>query len=95
MASTADFSNDFAPGQRRSTVLALMLLVLSIALLMVGASVGSTGWESVLRMRDDPTSWQIVMDIRLPRSMGAWLAGAMLGRAVLRVPRWAARWAWC
>ncbi|MFC3216974.1 iron chelate uptake ABC transporter family permease subunit [Comamonas sp. JC664] len=34
-------------------------------------------WESVLRMRDDPTSWQIVVDIRLPRSLGAWLAGGL------------------
>jgi iron complex transport system permease protein len=48
---------------------------------MGGASVGSTGWESVLRMRDDPVSWQIVVDIRLPRSLGAWLAGALLGLA--------------
>lgn len=70
-----------APGQRRSTVLALVLLALTVVLLMGGASVGSTGWESVLRMRDDPVSWQIVVDIRLPRSLGAWLAGALLGLA--------------
>ena len=70
-----------APGQRRSTVLAVVLLLLSVVLLMLGASVGSTGWESVLRMREDPISWQIVMDIRLPRSLGAWLAGALLGLA--------------
>ncbi|TDS85070.1 iron complex transport system permease protein [Comamonas sp. JUb58] len=70
-----------APGLRRSAWLALVLLVLSVVLLLVGASVGSTGWESVLRMRDDPTSWQIVVDIRLPRSLGAWLAGGLLGLA--------------
>ena len=70
-----------APGLRRSAWLALVLLVLSVLLLLVGASVGSTGWESVLRMRDDPTSWQIVVDIRLPRSLGAWLAGGLLGLA--------------
>ena len=70
-----------APGLRRSAWLALVLLVLSAVLLLVGASVGSTGWECVLRMRDDPTSWQIVVDIRLPRSLGAWLAGGLLGLA--------------
>lgn len=70
-----------APGLRRSAWLALVLLVFSALLLLVGASVGSTGWESVLRMRDDPTSWQIVVDIRLPRSLGAWLAGGLLGLA--------------
>nr|WP_313572459.1 iron ABC transporter permease [Comamonas terrigena] len=61
--------------------MALVLLALTAVLLMGGASVGSTGWESVLRMRDDPVSWQIVVDIRLPRSLGAWLAGALLGLA--------------
>jgi iron complex transport system permease protein len=41
--------------------------------------VGSTG-DSVLRARD-PVAWQIVWDIRLPRTLGAWLAGALLGLA--------------
>ncbi|MDR3003745.1 MAG: iron ABC transporter permease [Acidovorax sp.] len=72
---------DRSPGRRRSAVLALLLAVLTLLFLALGASVGSTGWESVLRMRDDATSWQIVMDIRLPRSLGAWLAGALLGLA--------------
>lgn len=83
MAASAEqaLRHECAPGQRRSGWLALVLLLLSVALLMVGASVGSTGWESVLRMRDDATAWQIVMDIRLPRSLGAWLAGALLGLA--------------
>ena len=70
-----------APGARRSLWLALALLLAALALLLAGASVGSTGWESVLRMRSDPVAWQIVMDIRLPRSLGAWLAGALLGLA--------------
>ena len=81
MPTAATPMDNRAPGQRRSAWLALILVVLTVALLLVGGSVGSTGWESVLRMRDDPTSWQIVMDIRLPRSMGAWLAGALLGLA--------------
>ncbi|BBL25516.1 MULTISPECIES: FecCD family ABC transporter permease [Comamonas] len=81
LPSSSAHRHAHAPGQRRSTVLALVLLALTVVLLMGGASVGSTGWESVLRMRDDPVSWQIVVDIRLPRSLGAWLAGALLGLA--------------
>ena len=81
LPSSSAHRHAHTPGQRRSTVLALVLLALTAVLLMGGASVGSTGWESVLRMRDDPVSWQIVVDIRLPRSLGAWLAGALLGLA--------------
>jgi iron complex transport system permease protein len=35
----------------------------------------------VLQARHDPVAWQIVWDIRLPRTLGAWLAGALLGLA--------------
>ncbi len=62
-------------------VLALALLLAGAALLALGAGVGSTGFESMLRARRDPVAWQIVWDIRLPRTLGAWLAGALLGLA--------------
>ena len=65
----------------RAAWLACTLLAASAALLLVGAGVGSTGWESLQTMRTDPTAWQIVWDIRLPRTAGAWLAGALLGLA--------------
>ena len=65
----------------RSLVLGAGLLSLSVALLLLGTSVGSTGFESVLNMSRDPTAWQIVWDIRLPRTLGAWVAGALLGLA--------------
>lgn len=65
----------------RSRWLAVLLLAASGVLLLLGASVGSTGWESVLRMHSDPVAQQIVWDIRLPRTLGAWLAGALLGLA--------------
>lgn len=65
----------------RSRWLAVLLLAVSGGLLLLGASVGSTGWESVLRMHSDPVAQQIVWDIRLPRTLGAWLAGALLGLA--------------
>lgn len=59
--------------------LAVGLAVLAVLGLGWGASVGSTGFDSVLQARHNPLAWQIVMDIRLPRSLGAWLAGALLG----------------
>ena len=57
------------------------LLLASAALLLLGASVGSTGLDSVLNLRGDPQALQIVAEIRLPRTLGAWLAGALLGLA--------------
>jgi iron complex transport system permease protein len=52
----------------------LALLLVSGALLFLGALVGSGG----LAWNTDPA---ILFDIRLPRSAGAWLAGALLGLA--------------
>ncbi len=65
----------------RSLVLALALLLAAVGALMLGAGVGSTGFESVLKARHDPIAWQIVWDIRLPRTLGAWVAGGLLGLA--------------
>ncbi len=66
---------------RQAWWLALGLLVLSAGLLVLGAGVGSTGLDSVWQARHDPVAWQIVWDIRLPRTLGAWAAGALLGLA--------------
>jgi iron complex transport system permease protein len=68
-------------GDRRGLVLALALLVSAAVLLLLGASVGSTGVESVFTAHRDAAAWQIVWDIRLPRTLGAWAAGALLGLA--------------
>lgn len=68
-----------APHRARWLLLALALL--SVCLSALGASVGSTGFDSVLRWAEDPLAARIVWDIRLPRSLGAWLAGALLGLA--------------
>ena len=57
------------------------LLGLGAVFLLLGASIGSTGFESVLRAWSDPVAMQIVWDIRLPRTLGAWSAGALLGLA--------------
>jgi len=58
---------------------AVAIIAMSLALGLMGASIGSTGFESVLSANSDATALQIVRDIRLPRTLGAWLAGALLG----------------
>jgi len=55
------------------------LLVISGALLLAGSAVGSAGWEPLWGATG--TEAGILWDIRLPRSAGAWLAGALLGIA--------------
>ena len=66
---------------RRSTALLLALLVASGLLIVLGTAVGSMGFESLLAMQNDPQAMLIVRDIRLPRTLGAYLAGALLGLA--------------
>jgi len=66
---------------RRARWLALLLLLVAAALLVLGAAIGSTGIERLWAMRSDAVAWQIVWDIRVPRTLGAWLAGALLGLA--------------
>lgn len=60
---------------------ALLLLVASAAGLALGIAVGSQGWEVWWTAAQDQVMQQIVWDIRLPRSLGAWLGGALLGLA--------------
>ena len=69
------------PAGRKAWLLCVGLLVSAVLAALVGAGVGSTGFESVLRAREDAVAWQIVWDIRLPRTLGAWMAGALLGLA--------------
>ena len=58
----------------RAAVLTWSLLSFSLLAMAMGLMTGSLGWEWGF-------SWQdpIVQDIRLPRTLGAWLAGALLG----------------
>lgn len=72
---------------RRGRWLALGLGLLSLALFVLGTAVGSMGLENLLpalwNSGVDPSAHamaqQIVWDIRLPRTLGAWCAGALLG----------------
>jgi len=87
---------DIGRQQRRASRLVGGLLLVGLLLVLVGASVGSTGFDSVLNVWHDPLAWQIVWDIRLPRTLGAWASGASLGVALalvlLGVSPFAADW---
>lgn len=58
-----------------------LLLALSAGVLLLSTGVGSQGWEwpwSAQALADQVQA-QILWDIRMPRGLGAWLAGALLG----------------
>lgn len=58
-----------------------LLLLLGVATVLLGTLAGSEGWQAWWSVGSDAVSRQIVLDIRLPRSLGAWLGGALLGLA--------------
>ena len=64
---------------RQSRVVSWALVALSLLLLLLATGIGSTGLENLWDARHDPVTLQIIRDIRAPRAMGAWLAGALLG----------------
>jgi len=66
---------------RRATALGLGLTLAAALLGLLGLGVGSTGLEPLWRLLADPVAAQIVWDIRAPRTLGAWAAGALLGLA--------------
>ena len=61
----------------RPGLLLTLLLVVGGLGVLAGVLVGSTGWADL----GDDSMAVILWDIRLPRSLGAWLAGALLGMA--------------
>lgn len=60
--------------------LAVSLLLATALLCIAGVAVGSLGWEPLWN-RTGEAAAAILWDIRLPRTLGAWLAGALLGLA--------------
>ncbi len=66
---------------RQARVVSGALLAVSLLLLLLATAIGSTGLENLWNARHDPVSLQIIRDIRAPRALGAWLAGALLGLA--------------
>ena len=70
--------NSHPPPQRpRNMGLAGLLLLGLAAVMLIGMQLGSEGlaWRSV------QADWILIADIRLPRTLGACLAGALLGLA--------------
>lgn len=61
----------------RPGLLLALLLAIGAAAVLAGVLTGSTGWAD---LGDDGMSI-ILWEIRLPRSLGAWWAGALLGMA--------------
>jgi iron complex transport system permease protein len=59
--------------------LGLLLLAVTALLCVSGVAVGSLGWEPLWGRAGGASS--ILWEIRLPRTLGAWLAGALLGLA--------------
>lgn len=64
---------------RSPLALAAALLAVTALLIVAGLSVGSAGWEPPWGAQAAPAA--IAWDIRLPRTLGAWLAGALLALA--------------
>jgi iron complex transport system permease protein len=74
---------------RRASWLVAGMLLAALALAALGVCVGSAGFENLIGPLLDPQgdpsasamARQIVWEIRLPRTLGAWGAGALLGLA--------------
>lgn len=67
--------------RRSPLVIALSLLAFCLFGIALGSASGSTGFESWFTALRDDTAWQIVWNIRLPRSLGA-CAASCFARAL-------------
>ena len=77
-SSPSRLAADTMPRSARTTALRLALLLLAAAALgvLLGLSAGSNGWSGAWA-----TDWDLIRDIRMPRTLGALAAGALLGLA--------------
>jgi iron complex transport system permease protein len=68
---------------QRRRVLAIGLALSAALLLLAGLIAGSEGWSiaAFLRTSQGPDGTLIIGQIRAPRTLGAWLTGALLGLA--------------
>jgi iron complex transport system permease protein len=66
---------------QRALWLVAALILCGGLLALAGLGVGSTGLEAVWVMLEDPVAAQIVWNIRAPRTVAAFCAGALLGLA--------------
>lgn len=58
-----------------------IILALTISMAVLGLGTGSIGWQAPWASDPDGTLARILWDIRAPRTLGAWLVGALLGLA--------------
>jgi iron complex transport system permease protein len=65
---------------RAPAPLGLLLVAATAGLCLLGVAVGSLGFEPLWGRAGDASA-AILWDIRLPRTLGAWFAGALLGLA--------------
>ncbi|HTQ75710.1 MAG TPA: iron ABC transporter permease [Burkholderiales bacterium] len=67
--------------ERRRLQLAVGLAVAAVALVAAGLAAGSEGWSvrNLAGALGNPDGRFIVLEIRAPRTLGAWLTGALLG----------------
>ena len=68
-------------GQPPALLIAIVLGILCVITVILGLSVGSTGFEPLLSLGSDPVAAQILWDVRAPRTVGALLTGGLLGLA--------------
>lgn len=66
---------------QKPMLLACVLISLALVFVFAGLAIGSGGWSNVLLAWTDPVAQQITWEIRLPRTLGAWSAGALLALA--------------
>lgn len=69
------------PTKPRALLLTGLLCLLCTTALLLGLSVGSTGLEPLWSLGSDPVATQIIWEVRAPRTLGALLAGGLLGLA--------------
>ena len=71
------------PTARRLPALGLapVLAGLGTLVLLAGLLVGATGWHWPADADEQAMLGHIIWEIRLPRSLGAWAVGALLGLA--------------
>jgi iron complex transport system permease protein len=77
MSAESAGADRMSDAPRAPGTLAAWLLAASAGLLVLGIAVGSAGWEPLLD--ETGAGLTILWEIRLPRSLGAWIAGALLG----------------
>ena len=82
MSGKATFAHDSGAERARTRLVAGLALATAL-LLIAGLAAGTDGWSvgALWHLLGDPEAGTIVGRIRAPRTLGAWLAGALLGLA--------------